>query len=296
MSNHLVTPLQMCENFSQPEAPPLSHSHTVETPDHRSGVNLSGDADQAWDYGTLQSKIILPLLLLIKQLPAIGVALNESCKFMEYGRSQVGAAEESAQDILTEISSTLQDKVGPLPPKRHQARKYKAIALKYSNVLQRMEIQGAFANVTIDTRTIMQTFATLTTLLQEAEIYELPSVSSEKGVDFIAPSPKAAPMAPRWMIPGALVKYIGSDNVSCAARILAVHTDDSEGVTYCTISINGLERQTTGDRLRPSDSSAATTAEPSSEPPSAPPVRPRGLLTGGTRLLELPPVLTLHGE
>ena len=180
MSNHLVTPSQMCENFSQPEALPLTHSHTVETPAHRSGVDLGGGADQApWHYGTLQSRIILPLILLIKQLPAIGVALNECNKFMEYGRSQLGAAEEPAQDILATISGTLQDRVGPLPRKRHQVRKLKAIALKYSNVLQRMEIQGALANVNIDTQTIIQTFASLANLLQEAEIYELPSTATE---------------------------------------------------------------------------------------------------------------------
>ena len=265
-----VTPLPRCENPSRPEAPTPTPHHTEETPAPGSGVGLGGDADQAWHYGTIQTQIILPLVILIDYLPDIGDELNRCNAFMDYGRSNT-SARLPARDVLTALYTRLQGKGGSsLPFKRRLVKKLKVIAQKYANVLQRMEKEGANANKSIDVRTISQTFASLATLLLAAEIYGPSSDSSVKGADVIAPLPKTAPVAPRWMIPDASVEYsIEDNNVFCAARILAVHTDDFEGVTYCTISINGVERQTTGNRLRPRNSSTATMAESWSELPSA---------------------------
>ena len=76
------------------------------------------------------------------------------------------------------------------------------------------------------------------------------------------PSALAAPGAPAWLIAGAEVDYDGPDGIKMAI-IKAVHTDDPQGL-YCTIQLDGSERQTPADRLRLRGSAAATIAAASS--------------------------------
>lgn len=54
---------------------------------------------------------------------------------------------------------------------------------------------------------------------------------------------------PAWMVAGAVVEYNGRDAV-----LRAVHTDDPGGGLYCTISVDGVERQTPANRLHLRDS------------------------------------------
>ena len=77
------------------------------------------------------------------------------------------------------------------------------------------------------------------------------------------PSALAAPGAPAWLIAGAEVDYDGPDGIKMAI-IKAVHTDDPQGGLYCTIQLDGSERQTPADRLRLRGSAAATIAAASS--------------------------------
>ena len=57
--------------------------------------------------------------------------------------------------------------------------------------------------------------------------------------------------------------YDGPDGIKMAI-IKAVHTDDPQGGLYCTIQLDGSERQTPADRLRLRGSAAATIAAASS--------------------------------
>ena len=77
------------------------------------------------------------------------------------------------------------------------------------------------------------------------------------------PSALVAPGAPAWLIAGAEVDYDGPDGIKMAI-IKAVHTDDPQGGLYCTIQLDGGERQTPADRLRLRGSAAATIAAASS--------------------------------
>ena len=76
------------------------------------------------------------------------------------------------------------------------------------------------------------------------------------------PASKASnvPGAPAWCIVGATVDYVDGNGEAHPAAIKALHTDDPEGGLYCTVSLEGGERQTPIDRLRLRGSSAATIA------------------------------------
>ena len=72
------------------------------------------------------------------------------------------------------------------------------------------------------------------------------------------PAAASTPGVPAWLVVGAIVDYVDGKEDGRQAEIKAVHTDDPEGGLYCTISLDGAERQTPADRLRLRTSSAAT--------------------------------------
>ena len=101
---------------------------------------------------------------------------------------------------------------------------------------------------------------------------------SAKGAKTLVTAPASSATiqgAPAWLAVGATVDYVDGSGACQTAMIKAVHTDDPTGL-YCTISIDGTERQTPLDRLRLRGSAADTIAAAGSAPAA-----PAGLTEAG---------------
>jgi len=125
-----------------------------------------------------------------------------------------------------------------------------------------------------------------------AKVMLMRSAKGAKSVVTAPASSVAIPGAPAWLTVGATVDYVDGTGAVHTAVIKAVHTDDPTGL-YCTVSLDGAERQTPLDRLRLRGSAADTIAAAGSAPaaPAGPTEAGEGSIaltvSNGKRLLTL---------